>query len=209
MKNLKIYWDAIKKKMYTLKYADCHIYGYHAHKYVNEDGLVRYLPMEKHSYKGFKRCEEYVTLHKEQKDLIDFMVKKGLLEIQDNTDVIKRIQDNNHDYIEYYYEYTTISLVPMTVGKTTQLMPVNKIEDGWTTNPNHSDLTGKTRLCHHEYTSYKIVVDDRGRYALEECPDKEDILSHKDEYPFIKVRFCNIAYYDNDLDKEETNTKRH
>ena len=36
----------------------------------------------------------------------------------------------------------------------------------WTTNPEHSRLTGEERLCHYECTAYKVEKDEKGKYVL-------------------------------------------
>ncbi len=207
MSNLKINWDAIHNRF---KKADCHVNGYHAHKYVNPDGLVRYLPIENLSYQGYRRCDEYLTLYEDQKDIVDFLVRNRLLEIQDNIDLIRREQETNKDYIEYRYKYEDTLLLPMIIGKTTMLIPQTTEEYAWTRNPNHYGLTGRTRTRHFIYTSYKIEVDERGRLTLVENPEDQDIISTMDEYPFIKEDFCKaITIRDSyDLEEEQEQTKR-
>lgn len=65
MRNLRVHWENMKKHF---KKAECPVEGYHAHKYVDSFGHVRYLPMEVLSYQGYQRTDEYVMLKEEKEE---------------------------------------------------------------------------------------------------------------------------------------------
>lgn len=207
MENLKINW----RKMGLMaglsiviattagcgKKADCDIDGYHAHKYVNNQQYVRYIDKEYLNYDGYTRQEDYVMLGEEDKSLYKFLNKRGLLRIDDNINLIKRAQESNQDFIEYRYAYTYLMPIPIyhSVGKTHYVTYsyIPTTHYSWTSDPNHSRLTGETRVCHYEYTSYKIEKDEKGEYVLIPGPEKEDIISTKDEYPYILQKYYKIV----------------
>lgn len=198
------------------KKADCNIDTYHAHKYVNDKDYVRYIDKEYLNYEGYERQEDYINLDKDDKDLYKFYDKRNILKIEDNEDIIRNIQEENQDYIEYRYAYTYLMPVPIvhSTGKTTYVtyMFVPTTHYSWTRDENHSRLTGETRLCHYEYISYKIEIDENGKYVLIPGSEKQDIISTKDEYPYILEKFykvvnlsdgCEVDYEDMENDSPE------
>ena len=83
------------------KKAECNIEGSHAHLYTNEQNFIRYIDKEYLSYEGYERQDDYIALSKEEAELRKFEDKKDLLRIDENIDVIKALQEQNKDYIEY------------------------------------------------------------------------------------------------------------
>jgi hypothetical protein len=178
------------------KKADCNISDSHAHLYTNEQGYIRYIDKEYLSYEGYERNEEYITIEGEE-DLYRFMDKKNLMRISDNLDVILNTQEQNVDYTEYRYRYTYMQPIPHTrkVGKTTTTyftyIPVTRYS--WTSNPNHSRLTGETRLCHYVYVAYKIEKNEKGKYVLIPSEQVDDIREVMDEYPYISKKYIKVV----------------
>lgn len=178
------------------KKSDCSIDTYHAHKYVDDEGYVRYIDKEYISYEGYDWTDEYVELSENEKDLYKFFDKKNLLKIDDNLDVILSQQEKNCDYIEYRYSYTYMMPIPhvMRSGKTsiTYFTYIPTTHHSWTTDPNHSRLTGEQRVCHHVYTAYKVEKDENGDYVLIPSSEVDDITIVMDEYPYIKKDYCKV-----------------
>lgn len=178
------------------KKSDCSIDTYHAHKYVDDEGYVRYIDKEYISYEGYDWTDEYVELSENEKDLYKFFDKKNLLKIDDNLDVILSQQEKNCDYIEYRYSYTYMMPIPhvMRSGKTsiTYFTYIPTTHHSWTTDPNHSRLTGEQRVCHHVYTAYKVEKDENGDYVLIPSSEVDDITTVMDEYPYIKKDYCKV-----------------
>lgn len=225
MKNLKINF----KKMFSLrgvalvltfttatfglsgcsKKADCSIDGNHAHKYVNEEGYVSYIDKEYLSYEGYDRTEEYVSFDATESDLYQFYDKEDLLLISDNLDIILQQQEQNQDFIEYRYRYTTFLPIPHTMhtGKSTMIyftyIPVT--HHSWSPDANHTRLTGEQRLCHYVYTAYKIEKNEKGQYVLVASPEVDDITTIMDEYPYITKKYYKAIdiEYGTDLDYED------
>ena len=148
------------------------------------------------SYEGYERNEEYITIEGEE-DLYRFMDKKNLMRISDNLDVILNTQEQNVDYTEYRYRYIYMQPIPHTrkVGKTTTTyftyIPVTRYS--WTSNPNHSRLTGETRLCHYVYVAYKIEKNEKGKYVLIPSEQVDDIREVMDEYPYISKKYIKVV----------------
>lgn len=178
------------------KKSDCSIDTYHAHKYVDDEGYVIYIDKEYISYEGYDWTDEYVELSENEKDLYKFFDKKNLLKIDDNLDVILSQQEKNCDYIEYRYSYTYMMPIPhvMRSGKTsiTYFTYIPTTHHSWTTDPNHSRLTGEQRVCHHVYTAYKVEKDESGDYVLIPSSEVDDITTVMDEYPYIKKDYCKV-----------------
>ena len=198
------------------KKAECNVEGYHAHRYVSEQQYVRYIDQEYLSYEGYERQEDYIELNDSDKKLYKFLDKRNLLRIDDNIETIQRTQEENKDFIEYRYAYTYLMPIPIVhhTGKTTfvTFMFIPTTHYSWTRDPNHSRLTGETRLCHYEYTSYKIEIDEHGNYVLIPGPETEDIISTREEFPYILEKYykvinltdgCEASYEDMENDDVE------
>ena len=194
------------------KKVDCAIDTYHAHKYVDNNGYVRYIAQEWEEYEGYQRQEEYVILKEEDKKAEKFIDDKDLLRIRDNEEAIKKAQEENQPFVEYRYSYTYLMPIPHyhRIGKvsTVTYTFVPRTHYSWTRDPNHTRLTGETRLCKYEYTSYKIEIDERGNYVLIPGPEHEDILSTKEEYPYIKKTYYRVINVENgnELEYEDMET---
>ena len=140
------------------KKAECNIEGSHAHLYTNEQNFIRYIDKEYLSYEGYERQDDYIALSKEEAELRKFEDKKDLLRIDENIDVIKALQEQNKDYIEYRYSYR--KTIRRKVGKVWTHRRVTRYS--WTSDPNHSNLTGETRLCHYVYQACNVYIDEHG-----------------------------------------------
>ena len=191
------------------KKAECDISTYHAHRYMNEAGYVRYIDKEYLKYEGYERQEDSIDLTTTDKEFYHFMDKKNLMRISDNVDVILANEENNTDYIEYRYAYTTLMPIVHTMksGKSTityvTYIPITHYS--WTRDQNHSRLTGEQRLCHYVYTAYKVEKDEKGRYVLIPSTEVDRIEDVMDEYPYISERYYKVidAKYGYDLDYED------
>lgn len=191
------------------KKAECDIKGSHAHLYTNESGYVRYIDKEYLSYEGYERQDDYVNLSKDEVELCRFEDKKDLLRIDENIEVIEAIQNQNQDYIEYRYAYTYLMPIPhyIRTGKTSTMYftYIPTTHYSWTSDPNHSRLTGEQRRCHHVYQAYNVVVDENGKYVLVPSEFVDNIFDLNGEYTYIKEDFCKVidAEHGYDLDYED------
>ena len=191
------------------KKSDCSIDEYHAHKYVDEDGYIRYIDKEYLSYDGYDWSEDYVSLSKDQRKLYDFLDEKKLLKIEDNLDNIMKKQEENVDFIEYRYEYDYLLPIPQTttIGNVTSVSYIYVLttHHSWTTDPNHKGLTGEQRLCHYVYEAYKIEKDDKGKFVLIPSSEVDDLTTVMDEYPYIKEKYYKTVDISSgkDLDYED------
>lgn len=170
--------------LYFTKTSDCNIEGFHLHKY-QKNGIVRYINDEHLHKNGFEWTDEVRYVYENDKELYDFEKDNQLIRISENLDYIKEEERKNQDYIEYRYKYTSY----VRVGKIT--VPVTRYS--WTTNPNHSRLTGEERLCHYLYKGYKVTRNEEGKYVLVESDYVDDILAIKGEYPYIKESFYKVV----------------
>lgn len=181
------------------KKAECNVEGSHAHLYKNDKGYIRYIDKEYLTYEDYSRNEEYIDIEG-QEDLYKFLRKKDLMRIDDNLDLILATQESQEDYIEYRYKYTHMQPIPhfRKIGKTSSVYYtyIPQTRYSWTSDPNHSRLTGETRVCHHVYVAYKIEKNEKGKYVLIPSPDVEDLSTVMDEYPYVKKTYYKIVTSD-------------
>lgn len=177
------------------KKANCSINNSHAHLYTNEQGYIRYIDKEYLTYEGYDRSDEYISIDG-QEDFYKFLDKKDLMRIDDNLEVIQHIQESNEDYTEYRYKYTHLQPIPHTTGKTTYFTYISRTRYSWTSDPNHSRLTGETRLCHYVYTAYKIEKNEKGKYVLIPSEDVDDLTTIMNEYPYINKNYIKVVTED-------------
>ncbi len=181
------------------KKVDCKIDGSHAHLYTNNEGYIRYIDKEYLNYDGYTRNDEYISIEGEE-DLYKFLDKKDLMRIDDNIKTIQAIQESNEDYTEYRYKYTYLQPIPhtMRVGKTTTtyFTYISRTRYSWTSDPNHSKLTGETRLCHYTYVAYKVEKDEKGKYVLIPSENVDDLTTIMEEYPYINKNYIKVVTKD-------------
>lgn len=191
------------------KKAECDVSGNHAHLYVNEQNFIRYIDKEYLTYEGYERQDEYVEIDSEEKDLYKFMDKKDLLRIEDNIDAISTLENGNHDYIEYRYAYTYLMPIPhyIRTGKTSSVYYtyIPTTHYSWTSNPEHSRLTGEQRRCHYVYQGFNVAKDEKGKYVLIPSEYVDSISDLNGEYEYINEKFYKVidAEYGYDLDYED------
>ena len=189
------------------KKAECDVKDYHAHMYTNEEGYVRYIDKEYLSHEGYNRHEDYIVIDG-QEALYKFLDKKDLMRINDNLELVKKTMETQEDYMEYRYRYTYMSPIPhfRKIGKVTSVyytyIPITR--HSWTSNPNHSRLTGETRMCHYVYVAYKIEKNEKGKFVLIPSKQVDDITTVMDEYPYIKKTYYKVVTLDGkDADYED------
>ena len=102
--------------------------------------------------------------------------------------------------MEYRYAYTYLMPIPIfhSTGKTHYVtyMFVPHTHYSWTSDPNHSRLTGETRVCHYAYYGYKIVKDG-SEVKLVKSGLVDDISQLPAEYNYIKGSFYTIVDLNN------------
>jgi hypothetical protein len=197
---------AITSTTACAKEVDRSIAEAHAHLYQNKAGYIRYIDEEYTKYKGYERKDDYILING-QEELYEVMKEHNLMRIDDNLELIQKQQEENKDYFEYRYKYTYMNGIPQfrTNGKTTSVYyvyyPVTRYS--WTTDENHSRLTGEMRLCHYTYTGYKIV-EENGKLVVKSSQPVDDITSIMDEYPFVKKSYYKLVNIDgSELDYED------
>ena len=181
------------------KKAECDVRESHAHVYVNDEGYVRYINKERLKYEGYTRNDSYIYIDG-QEDFYKFLDKKNLMRIDENLEIINQTQEKQVDFIEYRYKYTYMQPIPHTrkVGNTTTTYYTYSARTrySWTSNPNHSRLTGETRLCHYVYIAYKVEKNDKGKYVLIPSDYVEDLNDIKDKYQYVKETYYKIVTSD-------------
>lgn len=179
------------------KSVPCDIQDSHAHYYVSDEYIGRYVVSEKSSVSGLNRLDNYIYVNEEEKSLLEFINKKDLFKIDENRNAIDNITNNQIDYKEYRYSYYYLLPIPRThtSGKhhyiTYNYMPT--IGHSWTSNPNRDNLTGEERICHYVYYGYKITKNDKGNYELEKSEPVDSISELPEGYDYIKEKFYDVV----------------
>ncbi len=161
------------------KKMDCDIEDVHIHKYVSEEGFESYKEGEYEKNSDMYWTEENVTLNKQLELISDF----DLIRIDDNLEALENATRNDLPFIEYEYKYSYT--VPMRIGKTTVLSP--RTGKRFTTDSEHSRMTGYVRDVEYKYKSYKIGENKRGKCIIIESDLVDDLTDIKDEYPYFKL----------------------
>lgn len=178
------------------KKAECNIEGSHAHLYTNEEGYNAYYNKEYLEYDGYERHDEYVPLTKDEVALYKFLDKKDLISLEDNLDVILTQQEQNQDYVEYRYSYK--KRVTRLVGKVPVRRTVTRYS--WTRDPNHSGLTGETRLCHYVYQACNVYKDEYGNLVVVPSEDVDDIRDLVGDYTYVRKVYYKVVNCENNLE---------
>ena len=170
------------------KRAECEVDGDHAHLYTSEEGYRAWYNEEYLEYGGYNRNDEYISLDDEEVKLNKFLAKKDLIRLDENLDTILSKTEDNQDYVEYRYSYKKRVLRP--IGKSLMYMTVTRYS--WTSDPNHSGLTGETRNCHYVYQGCNVYKDEHGDYVVipsEEVDDVKDLIG---KYEYVRKEYSKV-----------------
>lgn len=191
------------------KTVPCDISGNHAHYYVNDDYLGRYIVSEKSKVSGLTRTDAYIPVTQEDEELLKFLNKKGLYRIDDNKTILDDIAASQNDYLEYRYSYYYLMPIPITHtnGKQTYttFTYVPMTGYSWTTDQS-KNLTGQERLCHYVYYGYKVVKNEKGIYEIIQSDPVDNLEDLPEGYDYVKEKFYDVVnYYDRNqiLDYED------
>ena len=178
---------------------DCNISSEHAHRYIDNNGFIRYINSEvKETNKlynphTFKRTDDYILINKEDSKLLEFIDNEDLCRIDENKEIIEDITNKHQDHIEYEYVYSTRKLTPNYAGSTlAHGIPMGAVRvklvsnHSWTDNPNHENLTGKQANCHYVYYGYKIIKNDDGEYEIIKSKPVDSLSELSQDFEYIK-----------------------
>ena len=135
--------------------AKCDVEGKHLHKYQDDYGYVVYIDSEDIQYREYTRTDEYIVPTFMQERNLGIQKTSRLLRVKDNADIINNKLEsyNEYDHIEYEYTFNTY-LTPKFKDNIYYRIPIDN--KAWTIDPNHDNLTGKTRLCHYTLKTLDI-----------------------------------------------------
>jgi len=189
------------------KKSECEIPVSHVHKYtksVTDDITIEaYFDDEHLNLSGYTWNEDYIEINKVDEALYKALRSKDLFDGKTNWDYLYNQMATHHDYLKFYYEYTTVETYTELDSKgnpTTKTRMVH--HDGWHTNPNDLDNTGKTRLYHHRYYGYRVIYKD-GKFKLEQSPAVDDIREIINDYPYFSEKCVTEVYETFKFNKRE------
>ena len=185
----------------------CELPSRHIHKYIkqisDDISIERYISNEHLKVSGYNWTEEYIEINKHDEKIYKLIEKNGLFDGITNWDYLYNEMASHHDYLRFYYHYTTTETYTTTDsnGKTV-VRTRTKTHSGWTDNPNRSHNTGKTRLYHHKYYGYRIIYEN-GKFKLEKSPLVDDIRDIIYEYPYFNEDCIEEVYEEYTFGKHE------
>ena len=171
------------------KKSDCEIPSRHVHKYVKEVtediSIEQYRDSEKLTYGSYNWTENYIEINKYDEKMYKLLNDDNLFVGADNWNYLYNVMANNHDYLEFYYEYDTIETHVTFDSDGDMHLEIETVHhDGWTKNPRDVNNTGRVRLNHHQYVGYRII-NKNGSFELEMSPYVDDMRDIIDEYPYF------------------------
>lgn len=178
--------------------SECELPSRHVHKYVkqfdNDIKIEKYMDKETLDYFGYHWTDDYIEITKDDEKVYKIIDRKGLFEGKNNWEYLYNKMATHHDYLEFYYEYTTIETYTVTDDDGNVEVKTRIVEhNGWHRNPYDSDNTGKTRLYHHRYYGHRIV-NKNGKFKLEESPAVDDIREVIEMYPYFSEDCISLVY---------------
>lgn len=180
------------------KKSGCEIPTSHVHKYtkvVTDDITIEaYFDDEHLNLSGYTWNADYIEINKVDEALYKALYSKGLFDGKTNWDYLYNQMAIHHDYLEFYYEYTAVESYTEVDSEGNTTVKTRTVEhDGWHTDPNDLNNTGKTRLNHHRYYGYRVIYKD-GKFKLEQSPAVDDIREIIDDYPYFS-EYCVTEVY--------------
>lgn len=144
---------------------------------------------------GFTWTSEVVDNTREVKLLDDH----NILKIEDNKKLLENLISNNTPFIEYEYTYTWWMAIPHYHSNgdytyvTYTYIPMTS--EDFTTDPNHSNLTGRIREANYKYYGYTIVTDENGKSKAVRSQLLDNLLDVKSECPYFSLSdYTQIIY---------------
>lgn len=185
------------------KKSECEIPTRHVHKYVkqvtDDISIEKYLDDEHLNSFGYQWSEDYIEITKDDEKV--YKAIKGLFEGVNNWEYLYNEMATHHDYLEFYYHYTTLETYTTKDSNGNTSVHTRTVHhSGWTKNPNYLHNTGETRLYHHRYYGYRIVYKN-GKFKLERSDAVDDIREIIDEYPYFSEDCVTTVYKEFEYDE--------
>lgn len=175
----------------------CDVKGNHAHYYINGDLMGRYINSEKSYTAGLLRTDDYVLINREEEQLLKFINKNNLFEIESNKSVIADIVAAQEDYTEYRYSYiySKMHRVPRYIGDDIEYFywAVPTTGYSWTKDSNYYGLTGEERVCHYVYYGYEIIKNEKGKYELVKSEPVDSLDELPEGFNYVREKFYDIV----------------
>ena len=177
------------------KKSECNLPTRHVHKYIKqatEDISIEAYFDDEHLEilepgDNYHWTQDYIEINKQDEKL--YRTLRGLFDGVTNWNYLFYRMANAHDYLEFYYEYDTEEVRTRTTSDGKKEKYTETVHhSGWHYNASDSNNTGRTRLCHHRFYGY-IVVLQNGKYQLIKSPLVDDFRYIIDTYPYYS-EYC-------------------
>lgn len=164
---------------------------YHVHQFnknIENTTINKWLQRENNT--SFTKKDDYLPTTAFDLEAFDKLADHNLFDGKDNIDFIHYQITHNKDYLKFYYYYEETHYEKDEDGN-----EVAKTEEyeGWTRNPNHRGITGKTRIYHTRYYAYKLIYRDN-KLETERSHEVDDVREILDEYPYINESSAHEIY---------------
>lgn len=189
--------------------SECEIPSRHVHKYTKQTSngitIERYIDDEHLNLSGYNWNNDYIEINKDDEKVYKIIRKNGLFDGVTNWEYLYNEMATHHDYLEFYYHYTTTETYTTRDSKgNTQVKTRTVTHSGWTTNPNRAHNTGRTRLYHHRYYGYRIIYEN-GEFKSEKSQAVDDIREIINDYPYFSEDCISLVYEEYKYNKSELN----
>lgn len=178
------------------KKSECEVPTRHVHRYtkkINDDiTITKYFDNESLNFDGYEWHDDYLEITKDDEEF--YRLTSNLFNGKENWNYLYNFMASQYDYLKFYYEYDTTETDVSYDEKGNPTYTTHTVHhDGWTSNPNDSNNTGKTRLYHPRYYGYRIIYNN-GRYFLEKSRLVDDVREIINDYPYVAEDFCEYVY---------------
>ena len=183
------------------KRSDCEVPSRHLHLYINEKGISKYVDCENEYYYDYKWYPDYIEITKD--DEAFYNAYQGLFNGEENWNYLYKQMKSHKDFLEYYYEYTTIETYTTTDDKGNTHTHTRTVHhSGWHDDQKSSNNTGKVRLGHHKYYGYNIVYKN-GKYQRVKSSLVDDIRDIIEDYPYYNEEPVEVVYKEYKFKKKD------
>lgn len=155
---------------------------YHVHRFSKDiDNFTINKWLQKERNTSYTKKDDFLPTTDFDLKAFDKLDDYHLFDGKDNLNFINYQIKHNKDYLKFYYYYEETYYEEDEDGN--KEIKTRSYE-GWTRNPHHEGVTGKTRIYHTRYYAYKLIYHD-GNLELEKSNDTDDVREILTEYPYI------------------------
>ena len=178
--------------------SECALPARHVHLYtkpVNSSVIIeKYVDSEDLHRGDFTWHDDCIEITKTDEELFRLLGNNNLFSAANNWDYLRYEMSQLHDFMEYYYSYTTLQTYTTTDSKGHTTVHTRTVHhSGWHDDAYSSHNTGEVRVGHHRYYGYRVNYTNDG-FKLEKSPLVDDVREVMDDYPYVCENGNEVVY---------------